>query len=95
MSFLRLKYAAMQEMDAEELIINVFKEGTITVNGKDMDRDSLFNALKHAARKNPEPRSPFAVTGQTPHQEIVGVMDACAGAGLSNLNVGTLVRRGS
>ncbi len=74
----------------EELVINVSREGKVTLSGQVMDGNALLDVLKRAAQRNPT--TPVTIRGDrlAHHQEIVRVMDACGTAGLSNLSVGTL-----
>ena len=53
------------------------------------ERDQLLAVLKGAAQHDAE--TPVTIRGhrRAQHQSIVGVMDACGVAGLSNLSVGT------
>lgn len=83
---------AGEEVDSqrEEIVINVFADGRIVLAGQDVPSAELLPALRAAARGDPQ--RPVTIRGDrlTRHESIVGVMDACAQAGLLDLNVGTL-----
>lgn len=74
----------------EEIVINVFADGRIVLAGQDVASAELLDALRSAAQGNPQ--RPVTIRGDrlVHHEHIVGVMDACAQAGLLDLNVGTM-----
>ena len=74
----------------DEIVINVGREGQLSVGGRSLDRAGLDAELLRVARTAPE--TPVTIRGDrlVHHEDIVGVMDACGSAGLSNLAVGTL-----
>ena len=88
------QFASMDQTELDEMIINVFENGTVMVGGQTLDGDALISTLRHAARKNPDIQVTIRGHKSTQHQDIVKVMDACGAAGLVNLAVGTLERRG-
>lgn len=89
------QWASIQAMEADELIINVFKDGRVTVNGNELGHEALVETLKYQARKNPETPVTIRGDGMVAHKEIVRVMDACGAAGLRDFAIGTLSPRGS
>jgi len=82
------------EQMPDEIIINVLRDGRLIVSGTEVDRTGLRSALERAARLDPD--TPVTIRGdrQVAHEQVVGVMDACGLAGLTNLAVGTLENRG-
>lgn len=76
----------------QELVINVFRDGRITLGGRDVERDDLAAALAQAADGNVEIAVTIRGDRQVAHETVVAVLDACGIAGLSNLSVGTLDR---
>jgi biopolymer transport protein ExbD len=78
------------EETPEEIVINVLRDGTLSVSGETVTKETLNASLLRAARNDPE--TPVTIRGDrlVHHEDIVGVMDACGQAGLSNLAVGTL-----
>ena len=78
----------------DELVINVGREGELTLGGRSLDRAGLDAELLRVARRAPQ--TPVTIRGDrlVHHEDIVGVMDACGAAGLSNLAVGTLDSNG-
>ena len=82
--------STMPEEAPDQIVINVFEDGRISLAGHTVDRDGLLATLRQAARVNPT--TPVTIRGArlVAHERIVAVMDACGVAGLSNLAVGTL-----
>ena len=76
----------------EEIVISVFRDGRISLGGRQIERAELESALGAAARSNPS--LPVTIRGDrlVHHEDVVSVMDACGLAGLSNVAVGTLER---
>jgi len=76
----------------EELVLNVFRDGRVSLGGREVDDEALRSSLESAARRNPD--TPVTIRGDAhvEHARIVSVMDACALSGLSNLSVGTLAQ---
>ncbi len=74
----------------EELVINVLRDGRLSLHGSEIDPTGLRAELERAA--GADPATPVTIRGdaRVEHARIVAVMDACALAGLSNLSVGTL-----
>ena len=74
----------------EEIVINVFRDGRVSLAGRSVEREALESYLQRAGRA--DPTTPVTIRGDrlVHHEEIVRVMDACGTAGLSNLAVGTL-----
>lgn len=79
-----------EKKEPEELIINVFQDGRISLQGQILDEDALANALKSAALRNPDSQVTIRGDKLVYHEHIVHVMDQCQLAGLQNLAVGTL-----
>lgn len=73
----------------EEIIVNVLENGDLVMSGETVTRDELIVVLKRTAQH--DPKTPVTIRGHRSarHEAIVGVMDACGLAGLSNLAVGT------
>lgn len=82
--------AERRDEPLEELVINVSRQGVLTLAGRSIDRVALERELRAAAARDPQ--TPVTIRGDrlVHHEDIVGVMDACGQAGLSNLAVGTL-----
>ena len=82
--------ATVQERELDEIVINVSRDGGILLGGTPVDRAALESALKRAAQN--DPTTPVTIRGDrlVHHEDVVGVMDACGAAGLSNLAVGSL-----
>jgi len=78
------------EQVLEELVINVMRDGSVTLSGQQVDRDGLLQVLRTSAQQ--DPTTPVTIRGDrlSSHESIVTVMDACGVAGLRNLSVGTL-----
>lgn len=76
----------------DEIVINLFRDGHVTLGGREVARDALAGELTAASHSNPQ--VPVSIRGDrlVHHEDVVAVMDACGMAGLSNLSVGTLDR---
>ena len=74
----------------EELIINVLRDGSLVLAGEEITRAQLLDSLRSSAQR--DATTPVTIRGDrmVHHEAIVGVMDACGVAGLSNLSVGTM-----
>ncbi len=74
----------------DELIINALRDGSLVLSGQEITRAQLLDSLRGSAQRNPT--TPVTIRGDrmVHHEAIVGVMDACGVAGLSNLSVGTM-----
>ena len=72
-----------------ELVIHVLEDGSLVLEGQVLDRAALRERLAETGRS--APATPVTIRGhrRARHEAIVGVMDACGAAGLSNLSVGT------
>ncbi len=77
-------------MQLDEIVINVMRDGAFVVAGQRLDKQGLIETLQRRARRNPE--TPVTIRGDrlTHHEHVVAVMDACGTAGLFNLAVGTI-----
>ena len=76
----------------EEIVIDVARDGHVSIAGRAVERDSLVSALVESAHQRAE--IPVTVRGDrlVHHEDVVAVLDACGLAGLSNVSVGTLDR---
>lgn len=82
--------ATVIDHELDELVVNVFEDGSVTLSGRSVGHAELSTALQRAARK--DPTTPVTIRGdrRVSHESVVRVLDACGLAGLSNLSVGTL-----
>jgi biopolymer transport protein ExbD len=82
--------AQSPEAKPDEIVINVFRDGRVSVFGRDVTREALVGALVDAAHAQND--VPVTIRGDrlVHHEDVVAVMDACGSAGLTNLTVGTL-----
>jgi biopolymer transport protein ExbD len=74
----------------EELIINVTRDGRVSIEGRTLAGDDLFRVLEEAARRSPH--RPVVLRGDRrgAYDEIVTVLNECMRAGLSDLSLSTL-----
>jgi biopolymer transport protein ExbD len=79
-----------RDMQQDEIIINVMRDGVLKLGDSEVDRDGLLAELRRAARQDPEIAVTIRGDRLVTHEVIVSVMDACGQAGLRNLAVGTL-----
>lgn len=84
--------AQAAEVLPEEIVINVFRDGRVSLAGHDVVRTDLVGALVEASHQRKE--VPVMIRGDrlVHHEDVVAVLDACGLAGLSNLSVGTIDR---
>lgn len=73
----------------QELVINVFKDGRVSLAGRALSQGELERELAEAARGNRSTQVTIRGDRLASHERIVAVMDACGVAGLSNLALGT------
>ncbi|KAA3606029.1 MAG: biopolymer transporter ExbD [Planctomycetota bacterium] len=76
--------------ELEQIYINVHKDGSVTISGKDVSSEELKRVLRQVAVRNPDTQITIRGDRQVHHQAMVSVYDACGIAGLVNLAVGTL-----
>jgi biopolymer transport protein ExbD len=79
-----------REVEHEEIIINVMRDGSLSLGDRHVDRETLAAELERAARVDPNRSVTIRGDRDARHESIVSVMDACGKAGLSNLAVGTV-----
>lgn len=73
-----------------ELVINVSRDGKVSIDGQGLQGEALSKALSDVARRTPG--TPVTVRGDRhgEYDEIVQVLDECVRAGLSNVSLSTL-----
>ena len=76
----------------EEIVIDISRDGRVSLAGRSVERDDLVSTLTAAAHSGSQ--VPVTIRGDrlVHHEDVVAVLDACGMAGLSNLSVGTLDR---
>ncbi len=72
-----------------EIIINVFADGSIKVEGLSVNRDELFDKLSAIARQFPSQPVRLRGDGGVAYQRIVEVIDTCQKAGIWNISFAT------
>lgn len=72
-----------------EIIINVFADGSIKVEGLMVDRDQLFDKLSAIAKQYPSQPVRFRGDGDVTFQRTVDVIDTCQKAGIWNISFAT------
>lgn len=73
----------------QQLVINVFRDGRISLAGRTLNEAELERELRRAASGDRATQVTIRGDRQANHERIVAVMDACGVAGLSNLALGT------
>ncbi len=81
--------AGEQVETPDEITLTITEEGLVFHQGVPLAKEQLLDLLRSAAQHDAE--TPVTIRGhrEARHEAIVGVMDACGLAGLSNLAVGT------
>jgi len=82
--------ATISADELDEIVVNVLRNGTYVLAGRNLDADGMLEVLRIAARRDPE--TPVTIRGdaQVAYEAVVRVLDACGVAGLANLSVATL-----
>ncbi len=75
---------------APGLVIEVHRDGRLSLSGRTVTDAELRFRLQERAKADKQTAVTIRGDAQAMHQAIVGVMDACASAGLTQLAVGTL-----
>lgn len=73
----------------QELVINVFRDGHVSLAGRPISASELERELADAAGRDRATQVTIRGDRLASHERIVAVMDACGVAGLSNLALGT------
>ncbi|HTF87146.1 MAG TPA: biopolymer transporter ExbD [Planctomycetota bacterium] len=73
----------------QELVINVFRDGRVSLAGHPVSAAELNHELAQAAGRSRSTQITIRGDRLASHERIVAVMDACGVAGLSNLALGT------
>ena len=73
----------------QEVVINVFKDGRVSLGNRTVNDAELERELGAAAQRDRATAVTIRGDRQASHERIVAVMDACGIAGLSNLALGT------
>jgi biopolymer transport protein ExbD len=71
----------------ERLVLNVFRDGTITLNGRVVAAKELTAALRAARSNLQSPSVLVRGDGGGDFQTVARVLNACRQAGLSNLAI--------
>ena len=72
-----------------EVILNVSKEGFVTVNAKALSLDDLGSRLKKVAEFYPGQPVVIRADKETAYESLVGVIDACRTADVWNFSLAT------
>jgi biopolymer transport protein ExbD len=76
--------------NAREIVINVSRDGRVSIDGQALQGEDLFHALEAAAHRSPNTTVTVRGDRQGSYDEIVQVLNQCARAGLSDLSLSTL-----
>lgn len=76
--------------DQRELVINVTRDGRVSIDGRALEGEALFHFLEDTAQRTPG--IPVTLRGDRrgAYDEIVQVLNECMRAGLSDLSLSTL-----
>jgi len=72
-----------------EIILNVAKDGAVTVNAQTLSSDELSKRLARLARIYPGQPVVIRADRATPYEALVGVIDACRSADVWNFSLAT------
>ena len=73
-----------------EIVINVLADGPILVKGKEMTLEALGSLLAEASEADPDQAVIIRGDGESRHETIVRVMDACVGASITRVSIGVV-----
>lgn len=81
---------ASERRESDEVIVNVGRDGAVTIGGRVVRDEQLVDELRRACGGRVQ--TPVTIRGdrQAAHADIVRVMDACGAVGLFNLGIGAL-----
>ncbi len=82
--------AAPISQELRELIINVDKDGAITVGGRPMQLAELHDQIATAVKGNPRQKVSVRGDRNTPYANIAAVLDTCKAAGISEPYLDTI-----
>jgi biopolymer transport protein ExbD len=77
-----------------EIIINVDADGSIVVNGFELTLENLELRLSKVAELYRDQPVIVRADGKTPHEDVMGVLDACRKTGIWNISFATLPANG-
>lgn len=86
----KAKEAVESPRAAEEIVINVLRDGEIFVNQKKMSQSELSSLLAQTAKWAPDQTVVIRADEKTYHEHIVRVLDACAKSRLWNISFATV-----
>ncbi|HPN72972.1 MAG TPA: biopolymer transporter ExbD [Candidatus Omnitrophota bacterium] len=73
-----------------EIIINIRKDGTIVVNQRQLSREELREMLGRISKLYKSQPVIIRADRMTYHENVVGVLDICAGADIWNVSFATM-----
>lgn len=74
-----------------EIVVNVDAEGRWVVSGREVDPEQLREIVERAVAANPEQKVTVRGGRVTPYHRIVGVLDICKAAGISEPYLDTVL----
>ncbi len=72
-----------------QIIINVDREGALTVGGRELTQEELLERLQILSRNFPGTPVILRSDAATPYEKVVGVIDLCRRADISNIAFAT------
>ena len=74
---------------SQEIVINILRDGNIVLGEKTMDLGELGSVLRRASEISSRQAVIVRADQKTYHERVVGVLDACARAGIWNISFAT------
>jgi biopolymer transport protein ExbD len=74
----------------QELVINVLRDGSVSIDGRAVQGEQLTRVLSDAARRGPGTLVTVRGDRHGYYNEVVHVLDECRRAGLDNVSLSTL-----
>ena len=78
-----------------EIIVNLAKDGAVSVNGKKLTLGDLESRLARIAKFYPGQPVVIRADGQTAYSSLVAVIDTCRNAGVWNFSLATVEEKES
>jgi len=73
-----------------EIIINIRRDGTIVVNQRQLEKSELKEMLERISKLYKGQPVIIRADRETYHENVVGVLDVCAGADIWNISFATM-----
>ncbi|MGV3605583.1 MAG: ExbD/TolR family protein [Planctomycetaceae bacterium] len=77
----------------EKFVVNVYRDGKLTLNEQPVTREQLIAQLSDAKRSNPDISVTVRGDGASPLQEVANALTACKQAGIADMGISVRVAK--